>query len=209
MTPSFSPGDPIMTRTSRARIRPFTRICGCRFELAPGRRSGSAPRRRISIYRNSQRHPRQTPGHSNLATAAIHRDEELALYREPKGSCRKQSCAGKANLVTITFRSFKRLFCRRVAKMRLVRCVRSSVVEHRIKRGRQGLELYNTGKHRAIANFGIDDECRSLGDLERMKFCRRCANALFDLGRTRALEELFLVNLGSARSNLGGDFLYL
>lgn len=105
MTPSCSPVDPIMTRISRARIRPFTRICGCRFELAPGRRSGSAPHRRISIYRNPRRHPRQTPGHSNLATAAIHRDEELAYYREQNGSCRQQSCAGKANLVTIVFRS--------------------------------------------------------------------------------------------------------
>src|ERR1039457_736336 len=30
MTPSCSPVDARMTRTSRARIRPFTRICGCR-----------------------------------------------------------------------------------------------------------------------------------------------------------------------------------
>jgi len=44
-----------MTRTSRARIRPFTRICGCRLNQAPDRRNGSAPRRRISVYRISQR----------------------------------------------------------------------------------------------------------------------------------------------------------
>src|SRR5437016_649736 len=30
MTPSCSPVDPMITRTSRARIRPFTRICDCR-----------------------------------------------------------------------------------------------------------------------------------------------------------------------------------
>ena len=90
--------------------------------------------------------------------------------------------------------------------MRLVRRVRSGVVEHRIKRGCQGLELYNTGEHRAIANFRVDDECRALGDLERMKFCGRCANALLDLGRTRALEQLFFVNLAGASSNLGGNF---
>jgi hypothetical protein len=36
-----------MTRTSRARIRPFTRICGCRLDQSPHRRNGSAPRRRV------------------------------------------------------------------------------------------------------------------------------------------------------------------
>src|SRR5947208_15463795 len=39
-----------------------------------------------------------------------------------------------------------------------------------------------------------------------MKFRRRSANALFDLGRTRELEQPFLLNAGSRRSDLGGDF---
>src|SRR5215216_6273277 len=53
MTPSCSPEDAIMTRTSRARIRPFTRICGCRLDQSPQQRNGSAPRHRlvfIAIY---------------------------------------------------------------------------------------------------------------------------------------------------------------
>ena len=32
MTPSCSPVDPMITRTSRARIRPFTRTCSCRIQ---------------------------------------------------------------------------------------------------------------------------------------------------------------------------------
>jgi len=79
MTPSCSPVDPKITRTSRARIRPFTRNCCCRLNQAPARRNGSAPQRRISIYRIS-RHPlRRTPEHSGFAAAAIYRDEVLAL----------------------------------------------------------------------------------------------------------------------------------
>src|SRR4029077_9586540 len=53
----------------------------------------------------SWRHPWQTPRHSNLATAAIHRDESSLINREPKGSCRQQFRAGKANLVTTKCRS--------------------------------------------------------------------------------------------------------
>jgi len=49
--PSCSPVDPKMTRTSRARIRPFTRNCCCRLNQAPGRRNGSAPSRRIFLCR--------------------------------------------------------------------------------------------------------------------------------------------------------------
>jgi len=32
----------MITRTSRARIRPFTRICSCRFRLLPARRECGA-----------------------------------------------------------------------------------------------------------------------------------------------------------------------
>src|SRR5438552_18093059 len=56
MTPSCSPVDPKMTRTSRARIRPFTRNCGCRLNQAPGLPNGSAPQTRVYLYRNFQ-HP--------------------------------------------------------------------------------------------------------------------------------------------------------
>ena len=68
-----------MTRTSRARMRPFTRICGCRLDQAPDRRNGSAPRRRISIYRIPGIRHGERQGHSGFAAAAIYRDEVLAL----------------------------------------------------------------------------------------------------------------------------------
>ncbi len=56
--------------------------------------------------------------------------------------------------------------------MRFVRCVRRGVIEHRIERCGQRLELYNSRKHGAIANFRVDDERWALSDLERMKFLR-------------------------------------
>ena len=105
MTPSCSPLAPIMTRTSRARIRPFTRICGCRLDLSPQQQNGSAPRRRISFIATSGvafanakalflRHGCDSPQRS----ARI-------KVREPKRSCRQQFRAGKVNLVTIRCRS--------------------------------------------------------------------------------------------------------
>ena len=106
MTPSCSPVDPRMTRTSRARIRPFTRICGCRFELAPNRRSRSAPHRRISISRNSRRPP-SVNAWALYPRHGCDRPQRGAHInnREQKGSCRQQFRAGKTNLVTITCRS--------------------------------------------------------------------------------------------------------
>ena len=88
-----------MTRTSRARIRPFTRICGCRLDQAPDRRNGSAPRRRISVYRISQRI--RTRGALLLRHGCDSPRRSARINnREPKGSCRQQFCTGKANLVT-------------------------------------------------------------------------------------------------------------
>jgi len=52
MMPSCSPLEPKMTRTSRARIRPFTRNCCCRLSQAPCRRNASVPSRRIFLHRN-------------------------------------------------------------------------------------------------------------------------------------------------------------
>src|SRR5206468_312941 len=95
----------------------------------------------------------------------------LANNREPKGSCRQQFRAGKVNLNEVSI--FQRSLCRRVAKMRLVRRVRSSVIEHRIERCSQRLEFYNPGKQCAVTDFGLDQECRALRDLKGMKFRRR------------------------------------
>src|SRR5436189_6432070 len=90
--------------------------------------------------------------------------------------------------------------------MRLVRRVRSSILEHRLERRSQRLKFYNPGKYCAVADFGVDQECRALRDLKGMKFRRRSANALFDLVRTREFEQLFLFNAGSRRTDLSGDF---
>jgi hypothetical protein len=57
MMPSCSPVDPKMTRTSRARIRPFTRNCCCRLNQAPNRRNGSAPSRCVFIFIAVPRRP--------------------------------------------------------------------------------------------------------------------------------------------------------
>jgi hypothetical protein len=72
MTPSCSPVDPKITRTSRARIRPFTRNCCCRLNQAPGRRSGSAPQRRVfSLSQFSAFTGVNWPKHSGVAAAAM------------------------------------------------------------------------------------------------------------------------------------------
>src|SRR6266576_2984241 len=104
MTPSCSLVDAIMTRTSRARIRPFTRICGCRLDQFPQRRNGSAPRRRVtfiaikaSAFANARalflRHGCDSPQRS----ARI-------KVRKPKRSCKQQFRTGKVKLVTIRCR---------------------------------------------------------------------------------------------------------
>jgi hypothetical protein len=142
MTPSCSPEAPIMTRTSRARMRPFTRICGCRLNQAPDRRNGSAPRRRISIYRNFRHPPRRTPVHSGFAAAATYSDEVLALIiasrREVVGNnlalARRISLRSGADRKRETTISQLLSLWRRVAKMRLVRRIRSCIVEHGIDR---------------------------------------------------------------------------
>src|SRR5437773_1364267 len=105
MTPSCSLVDPIMTRTSRARIRPFTRICGCRLDQSPQRRTGV---HRAAVLYLSQF---QASAFTN-ATAPFLRHgcdspqrSARIKVRKPKRSCREQFRAGKINLVTIRFRS--------------------------------------------------------------------------------------------------------
>src|SRR5206468_1556589 len=172
MTPSCSPVDPKITRTSRARIRPFTRNCCCRLNQAPDRRNGSAPHRRISVYRNSRYPQRRTPRHSGLVPDAIHRDEVLALIiasqREVVGKISRWQGQSREDYVSICQASL----CRWIAKMRLVRRVCNCVVKHRIECRRQGLELDNPRKDRAITNLGVDHERRPLRDLKRVKFGR-------------------------------------
>src|SRR5256886_7675533 len=73
MTPSCSPEDPIMTRTSRARIRPFTRICGCRLNQAPNRRNG-----------RSEEHTSELQSQSNLVCRLLL--EKKKTFRVDQGT---------------------------------------------------------------------------------------------------------------------------
>src|SRR5947207_83989 len=57
--------------------------------------------------------------------------------------------------------------------------VGGEVVEHRFNRGRDWLELRETGEDRAIADLAVDHKGRTLGDFERVKFGRARAGAGF------------------------------
>jgi hypothetical protein len=88
-----------MTRTSRARIRPFTRYCGCRLNQAPDRRNGSAAQRRVFFFRNF--------GETNRFPEALY--EAVAArtkttgpqYREPRGVVSNILLFSKANLICL------------------------------------------------------------------------------------------------------------
>ncbi len=154
-----------MTRTSRARIRPFTRICGCRLGLSPQQQNGSAPRRRIQFIAT------QASAFTDTKALLLRRGcdspqrSARIKVREPKRSCRQQFRAGKVNLVTIQCRSLRRLFGWRVAKVRFMRCVRSSIVQHRIDCCSQRLKSHDARKNSSVADLGIDYERRSLRHL--------------------------------------------
>src|SRR6266404_5402249 len=77
---------------------------------------------------------------------------------------------------------------RRLAEMRGVRGVGGEIVEHRVDRGRDRLELRKAGKDRAIADLAIDYEGRALSDLQRMKFRRGRAGSRFDFRGARSLQ---------------------
>jgi hypothetical protein len=101
MTPSCSLVDPIMTRTSRARIRPFTRICGCRLDQSPQRQSGSAPRRRVTFIAISGVSIRKRQALSRRHGCDSPQRSARIKVRKPKRSCRQQFRTGKVKLVTI------------------------------------------------------------------------------------------------------------
>ena len=83
--------------------------------------------------------------------------------------------------------------------------VSGRIFEQRIEDGRERLELNNPGKHRAIPDFGIENERGALRHLERVEFRCRCSNARFDRRRLRALEQFLPVDLARVRANLRGD----
>jgi hypothetical protein len=94
-----------MTRTSRARIRPFTRICGCRLDQSPHRSTG--------VRRAAVLHLSQFPASAFANARALilrhgcdspQRSARIKV-RKPRRSCRQQFRTGKVKLVTIRCRS--------------------------------------------------------------------------------------------------------
>jgi len=84
--PSCSPVEPEMTRTSRARIRPFTRNWCCSLIQSPCRRDGSVPSRRIFLTRNLRLSLSPVfPEHSGAAAAAIDHNDGLTLIIGSRG----------------------------------------------------------------------------------------------------------------------------
>ena len=161
MTPSCSPLEPKITRTSRARIRPFTRNCCCRLNQAPYRRSGSAPQRRISfcrIFRRPLCHG--SPEHSGMVAAAMTATMD-PLFREPKRSCKRDFGTRKINLRQRGFSSGR--WRTEMSGMRRV-CV--GVVQHRVKRSHKRRHSGKAGKDRAIPNFAVEHEGGSLRHLQ-------------------------------------------
>src|SRR5687767_4759075 len=97
MTPSCSLVDPRMTRTSRARIRPFTRICDCRLNQSSWPATREVNRGAVFIFPQLLRAPSLATEHFCLTTPA-----DAAVtgppFREPTGSSRQQSFSSKVNL---------------------------------------------------------------------------------------------------------------
>ena len=93
-----------MTRTSRARIRPFTRICGCRLDQSPQRRNGSAPRRRVPFIAISGVSIRKRQALILRHGCDSPQRSARIKVRKPKRSCRQQFRAGKVKVVTIRCR---------------------------------------------------------------------------------------------------------
>jgi hypothetical protein len=159
MTPSCSPVEPKITRTSRARIRPFTRNCCCRLNQAPYRRSGSAPQRRIFLSHFPAPAYRRSPEHSGMAAAAMTATMD-PLFREPERSCKRDFGTGKINLRQCGFSSG-----RWRAEMSGMRRVCLGVVQHRVERCHKWRHSGKAGKDRAIANFAVEHEGRPLRHL--------------------------------------------
>src|SRR5881394_3982889 len=179
MTPSCSPVDPMMTRTSRARIRPFTRICCCRLNQSSWPAPREVNRSAVFICRIFPG-PLLTPD-TSASSRLRSRDDEPASFREPTGSSKQQLYGSKVNLTN--------LGRRHLAEMRGVRCVRGKIVEHRVDGRGDRFQFGEAGKDRAVADLAIDNEGRALRDLKRVKFGGAFPRALFDLRRTSALQQ--------------------
>src|SRR6266404_7265030 len=200
MMPSCSPVDPKMTRTSRARIRPFTRNCCCRLNQSPGRRRRECA---ATSYFSSSQSPASTWG---IGPNTLRRrscddcDNGPAIFREPKGSCRQDFGAGKVNLRELNFSS-----ARWRAEMGGMCCVSVRIIQHRIERSRKWRNSGKSRKDRPISNFGIEHERGPLRHLQQMKISSIGADARFNHGRTRPFEQFFCIEIARLRSNLRGN----
>ena len=69
-----------------------------------------------------------------------------------------------------------------------MRAISNKIVEHRIDRRGHRRDFSEAGEDRAIADWGVDHEGRSLGHLQCVKFRCALANAGLDLRQFGALE---------------------
>src|SRR6266487_621451 len=200
MMPSCSPLEPRITRTSRARIRPFTRNCCCRLNQSPGRRRRECA---ATSYFSSSQSPASTWG---IGLNTLRRrscddcDNGPAIFREPKGSCRQDFDAGKVNLHELNFSSAGWR-----AEMGGMCCVSVRIIQHRIERSRKWRNSGKSRKDRPISNFGIEHERGPLRHLQQMKISSIGADARFNHGRTRPFDQFFCIETASFRSNLRGN----
>src|SRR5882724_12225012 len=87
---------------------------------------------------------------------------------------------------------------RRIAEMRLMRRISRRVVQHAVECRRQWFEFHHSGKNRAVSNFGIDNERRSLRDLHRVEFRGAGTDTLFHRGGLCRLEQFRFSRLPAA-----------
>src|SRR5438874_22994 len=183
MTPSCSPLEPKMTRTSRARIRPFTRNCCCRLNQSPGRRRRECAA--TSYFSSSQSPaPAWGIGRNTLRRRSCDDcDNGPAIFREPKGSCRQDFGAGKVNLRELNFSS-----ARWRAEMGGMCFVSLGVIQHRIERSQKRRYSGKSRKDRSISNFRVEHERRPLRHLQQTEISSVGTDTCFNHSRTRPFE---------------------
>ena len=74
------------------------------------------------------------------------------------------------------------------------------------KAAASGASPGKAGEDGSISDFAVDDEGRPLRDLQRVKVGGARPYSRFDLRRTRAFEQIRLVEPARLRTNLGRDF---
>src|SRR5882724_12454332 len=93
----------------------------------------------------------------------------------------------------------------RIAEMRLVRSIGRRVVQHAVECRRQWFEFHHSGKNRAVSDFRIDNERRSLRDLHRAEVRSAGTDTLFHRGGLRRLEQFLFFQVACSRADFGGN----